>query len=141
MTKEYKLSAGSFRDRFREDVIETIKNNGGTVVDTVTSNVHYVLTCEDMAHVMENPYKLQFYPKLKEQIESYVILSSVVTYIKRVHILIHLICTTIKIRAQMYNIPIVDIGFIDECITYKRLVDVDSHKIPQFIVVCSANIL
>ena len=55
----------------KEDIVATIQKCGGTVSQQLSAQVDFVLSCTETAHVLDNPYKLQFHPELKEQIELY----------------------------------------------------------------------
>jgi len=59
-----------------------------------------------MAFVYENPYKLQFDPELKEQVE----------------------------QAQMHNIPIVSDNYLDDCIKQSKVLDSKPYLLKTFIV-------
>jgi hypothetical protein len=77
-----------------------------TVVrDSLTNNQSYRNEIE-MAHVLENPYKLQFFPDLKSQIET----------------------------AQMYAIKIVDLEYLHECGRQGKKLNPDNFILQSFTV-------
>jgi len=74
------------------------------VVSKIDGSVNVVLSCEDVAFIIENPYKLQFSPELKVLIDA----------------------------AQMHNIPIIESAFIADCVKENRYLNVENYVIPQF---------
>lgn len=98
--------SGSLPQASNFEVIETIKRCGGRVVTRIDGSVNVVLSCEDVAFIIENPYKLQFSPELKTQIED----------------------------AQTYNVPVVESSFIAECVKAGRYMSsLEDFVIPQFV--------
>eukprot|EP01120_Amphizonella_sp_Union-15-10_P017464 TRINITY_DN96_c0_g1_i1.p1 TRINITY_DN96_c0_g1~~TRINITY_DN96_c0_g1_i1.p1 ORF type:complete len:511 (-),score=108.14 TRINITY_DN96_c0_g1_i1:165-1601(-) len=87
--------AGNLTLRAHAEIVSLITTNGGQYHENVTNKTSYVISSEEMAAVMENPYKLQFMPDLEKQVKI----------------------------ANMYKIPIVDPEFIDKCIETKKKVD------------------
>lgn len=85
------------------EISETIKRLGGRVVTKIDDKVHYVLSCNDVALILDNPYKLQFAPELRTQIDT----------------------------AQMYNIPIIDSGYINDCVKENRLLNAEDYAISE----------
>lgn len=70
----------------------------------IDDSVHVVLSCEDVAFIIENPYKLQFSPELKLQIED----------------------------AQTYNLPVVESSFILDSVKENRFLNVEDYAIEHF---------
>jgi len=97
--------AGNFNCS-NQDVIQQIQNHGGRYQEEINGNVKLVLSCEEMGFVYTNPYKLQFLPSLQVAVE----------------------------KAQLHNIPIVEISYLEECITKKKILDHSQFLIPDFVV-------
>jgi len=99
--------AGHFTHRPLSSLREIIHTHKGTFIDNVAStNVHIVLSTAEMASILENPYKLQFFPTLRDQVN---------------------ICVT-------YNIPIVEDKYLDDCVTQRQKLPVEDYIIKAFYV-------
>jgi len=86
---------------------DLIRKNGGTFIDNVTSNnVQIVISTLEMSSILDNPYKLQFFPELRDQVN---------------------ICV-------IYSIPIVDDSYIDDCISNSQRLPVEKYTIKEFYV-------
>jgi poly [ADP-ribose] polymerase len=85
------------------EVSETVKRLGGRVVTKIDGSVSVVLSCEDVALILSNPYKLQFSPELRTLIDA----------------------------AHMYNIPIIDSGFVNDCVNANRYLNVEDYAIEE----------
>lgn len=70
----------------------------------IDGSVHVVLSCEDVAFIIQNPYKLQFSPELKDQIDD----------------------------AQTYNLPVIESTFISDCVKENRYLNVEDYAIEHF---------
>lgn len=70
----------------------------------IDGSVDVVLSCEDVAFIIANPYKLQFSPELKLQIDD----------------------------AQTYNLPVVESSFILESVKANRYLNVEDFAIEHF---------
>jgi hypothetical protein len=87
------------------DIIELIGKHGGIFTDKISADVTHVISTEEAAKLFNDPYRLQFLPQLKEEIEA----------------------------ANMHNKPIVTLGFIDKCIECGAPADHTPFLIPSLL--------
>jgi len=85
--------AGHFSHRSLNDIRIIVGQHGGIFHEDVVPQTRIVLSTSEMSNVLDNPYKLQFFPQLKDQINI----------------------------SQTYSIPIVDDSYIDDCIAQKKI--------------------
>jgi len=98
--------AGTLTLRAHAEIVSLITTQGGEFHDTATAKTTFIISSEEMASVMTNPYKLQFMPDLEKQVKT----------------------------ANMYGLPIVDAEFIDKSIAAQKKVDHTPFLIPGFAV-------
>eukprot|EP01129_Flabellula_baltica_P002999 TRINITY_DN12865_c0_g1_i1.p1 TRINITY_DN12865_c0_g1~~TRINITY_DN12865_c0_g1_i1.p1 ORF type:complete len:501 (-),score=112.46 TRINITY_DN12865_c0_g1_i1:47-1489(-) len=97
---------GHLSHRSVGDLADEIERYGGRFSERMNSSVDVVVSTEEVADILHNPYKLQFFPELKDDVDF----------------------------AITYSIPIVDDSYIDDCISRRSVLNTSDYLIEAFIV-------